>query len=146
MYKSIFLRTAGALALTALLAAQTMAWTKDQLPASATILGWSLLAALVGGLVAVAWAFVGQPATSALGRALRSGVQALLAAPIAGAAIHSYNDVIAIGDLVVPTAAAVLIAFGVSYLSNLSPAPHQENVATGADFLGILKQGSTPQD
>lgn len=136
MYKSIFLRTAGVLALTALLAAQSLEWTEDALPASGAILGWSLLAAIVGGLIAVGWAFVKQPATTALGRAFRASVQALLGAPIAGLIVESRTDLVSASGLVVPTIAAVLIAFGISYLGNLNPVVHDETPSTASDFLG----------
>lgn len=137
MYLSIFGRTAGALALTVLLAAQTLDWSdQDKVIASGTIVAFGLLAALIGGLLAVGWAFVATPAVTALGKALRAAVQALIAAPLAGVVISSTSDFVELEKLVIPTIAAVVLAFLVSYLSNRVPAPVSESKATGADFLG----------
>ena len=137
MYVSIFARTAGALALTVLLAAQTLDWSdQEKVVASGTIVAFGLLAAVIGGLIAVGWAFVGTPAVTPLGKALRSGVQALVAAPLAAVVITNVDDFATVGDLLIPTAAAVVLAFLVSYLSNKNPAPSMESKATGADFIG----------
>ena len=137
MYVSIFVKTAGALALTVLLAAQTLDWSdQEKVVSSGTIVAFGLLAAVIGGLIAVGWAFVGTPAVTALGKALRSAVQALLAAPLAAVVIKSVDDFATVGDLLVPTLAAVVLAFLVSYLSNRLPAPSSEAKATGADFIG----------
>ena len=137
MYLSIFTKTAGALALTVFLAAQTLDWSdKDKVIASGTIVAFGLLGALVGGVIAVLWAFVGTPATTAVGKALRSAVQALLALPIAGVVIKETSDFVTVEKLLIPTACAVVLAFLVSYLSNRNPAPVNEGKATGADFLG----------
>lgn len=136
-YVSIFTKTAGALALTVFLAAQTLDWSdKEKVIASGTIVAFGLLGALVGGLIAVAWSFVGTPATTALGKALRSAVQALLALPIAGIVIKETSDFVTVQKLLIPTACAVVLAFLVSYLSNRNPAPVNEAKATGADFVG----------
>lgn len=139
MYLSIFGRTAGGLALTALIAAQGLEWTNvDTALSSAEVVGWGLLAAVIGGLIAVGWSFVGTPATTPVGKALRSAVQALLGLPIAGVVIDNVSDLVELGDLVVPTIAATVLAFLVSYLSNKTPAPAapEGSKATAADFLG----------
>lgn len=137
MYLSIFTRTAGTLALTVFLAAQTLDWSnQDKIVASGTIVAFGLLAALIGGLVAVGWAFVGTPAVTALGKALRSAVQAAIAAPLAGIVITKTSDFVEVQTLLIPTAAAVVLAFIVSYLSNRLPAPVSEVKPTGADFVG----------
>lgn len=140
MYLSIFVRTAAGLALTVLVGAQTMEWTDvDTALVSAEVVGWGLLAAVIGGLIAVGWSFVGTPATTALGKALRQAVQTLLGLPIAGVVIDSVSDVIELGDLIVPTVAAVVLAFLVSYLSNRVPPPVDETKATGPDFVGTTQ-------
>ena len=137
MYLSIFTKTAGALALTVFLAAQTLDWSdQEKVIASATIVAFGLLAAGIGGLIAVAWAFVGTPAVTPVGKALRSAVQALLGLPIAGAVITSMSDFVTVQKLLVPTVAAVILAFLVSYLSNLNPVPTSEAKPVGADFVG----------
>ena len=138
MYLSIFTKTAGALALTTLLSAQTLDWSdKDKVIASGTIVAFGLLGALIGGLIAVAWAFVATPAVTAVGKGLRSAVQALLALPIAGVVIDEASDFVTVEKLLIPTACAVVLAFLVSYLSNRTPAPTSEGKATGADFIGL---------
>jgi hypothetical protein len=137
MYLSIFTKTAGALALTVFVAAQTLDWSdKDKVIASGTIVAFGLLGALIGGLIAVLWAFVASPATTAVGKALRSAVQALLALPIAGVVIQETSDFVTVEKLLIPTACAVVLAFLVSYLSNRNPAPVNESKPTGADFFG----------
>jgi hypothetical protein len=137
MYLSIFTKTAGALALTVFLAASALEWTdKNTVIASGTVVAFGLLAALIGGLIAVAWAFVGTPAVTPVGKALRSAVQALLAAPIAGVVIDSTNDFVDVEKLIIPTVFAVVIAFIVSFLANSTPVPTTEAKPVGADFVG----------
>lgn len=138
MYVAIFTRTAGALALTVFLAAQTLDWSdREKVVASGSIVAFGLLAAVIGGLLAVGWAFVATPAVTALGKALRSAVQAALAAPLAGVVITSTSDFAEVGDLVIPTIAAVVLAFVVSYLANRTPPVNSESKAVGADFVGL---------
>lgn len=137
MYLSIFTKTAGALALTVFLAAQTLDWSdKDKVIASGTIVAFGLLGALIGGLIAVAWAYVGSPAVTPIGKALRSAVQALLALPIAGAVITQTSDFVEVEKLLIPTACAVVLAFVVSYLSNRGAVPVSTSKAVGSDFVG----------
>ena len=136
MYLSIFTKTAGALALTVFLAAQTLDWSdQEKVISSATIVAFGLLAAAIGGAIAVAWAFVGTPAVTPVGRALRSAVQALLGLPIAGAIITSTEDFVTVQKLLVPTICAVVLAFLVSYLSNRNPVTETAK-APGSDFVG----------
>jgi hypothetical protein len=137
VYLSIFTKTAAALALTVFLAAQTLDWSdKDTVIASSTIVAFGLLGAVIGGLIAVLWAFAGTPAVTAVGKALRSAVQALLALPIAGVVLNETSDFVELEKLVIPTVAAVVLAFLVSYLSNRNPVPTVEGVDPGADFIG----------
>lgn len=137
MFLSIFAKTAGALALTVFLAAATLEWTdKNTVIASGTIVAFGLLAAVIGGLIAMLWAFVGTPAVTPVGKALRSAVQALLATPLAGMVIDSTNDFVDVEKLIVPTVAAVIIAFIVSYLANANPVPTTTVKPVGEDFVG----------
>jgi hypothetical protein len=134
-YLSIFLKTAAAIALTVLVGAQTLEWTNADAIASATVVAWGLIGAVIAGLLAVGWAFVTSPATTPLGKATRSAIQALLATPLAGVVIDSMDDVRSLGNLVVPTVASVVLAFAISYLSNRSPVPMEAKPAL-ADLTG----------
>jgi hypothetical protein len=130
----------GTAALTVFLAAQGYDWTGEHFVTSGEIVAWGLLGALIAGLLACLWAVVTSPATTAFGKALRQAVQTLLGLPIAGVAIRSWSEFTALGKLVVPTVAAVVIAFIVSYLTNRNPAPQITNAAAaaptpGKDFL-----------
>lgn len=135
-YVTIFARTTAGLALTALLAAQAADWSGEGFTVSASVLGWALLAAVIGGLIAVGWAFVQSPAMTPVGKAVRSAVQALLGAPIAAVVIDSTSDTHQLGDLLVPTVVLVVLAFAVSYLSNVAPAPTTQSRGVVADVVG----------
>ena len=135
-YLTIFFRTFAGLALVALLAAQGSDWTETgDLAVNAQVLGFALLMAAIGGLIAVGWSFASSPAGSTVGRALRSAVQAFLGAPIAAMVIDDSGDFDQLGELIVPALVAAVLAFVVTYLSNFSPAPRTEAVRAGTDFL-----------
>ena len=141
MYLSIFTKTFAALAATALLAAQALKWdTPADVRTSAMVLAFSLIMAAIGGVLAVLWAFVGQPAVTPLGRAIRSAVQALLAAPatvlVANAA--GWTDFAQLSNMLVPTVVAVVLAFLISLASNYAPVP------IGAKPLGNDVTGTSP--
>lgn len=141
---SVFTRTAGVLALSVLLAAQALDWTdQDKVVANTTIVAFGLLGALIGGLIAMGWAYFASPAVTPLGKALRSAVQALLSAPLAGLVIKSQEDFVAIEKLIVPTLVAMALAFLISLASNLKPAPSATSTVVTLtpkpvpDFLGL---------
>lgn len=139
MYKSIFLKTTAGIALSALLVAQGYDWANESWKASASLLGWALLGAVVAGVLAVAWAFVSSPAITPIGRALREAVQALLGLPIAQAilSLTTSHDVFDLGQLVVPTVIAVVFSFVIAYLRNLGVVPEIPGARpAGADFAG----------
>ncbi len=148
MYLTIFIRTFAGLALVALLAAQGADWTDTgDLAVNAQVLGFALLMAAIGGLIAVGWAFIGSPAVTPIGRALRSAVQALLGTPIAVYVIDSGDDFGGLADLIVPALIAAVLAFVVTYLSNLSPAPSSTAteaapVPAGTDL--VSGEGASP--
>jgi hypothetical protein len=124
MYLTIFVRTFAGLALVALLAAQGADWTDSgSLAVNAQVLGFALLMAAIGGLIAVGWAFISSPAVTPVGRALRSAIQALLGTPLAVYVIDSGDDFGGFVGLVVPALIAAVLAFVVTYLSNVAPAP-----------------------
>lgn len=135
---SVFLKTAGGIALTALIVAQGYNWANDHVVANLTLLAWALGGAVVAGVIAMAWAYVATPAVTPLGRALREAVQALLGLPIAAALVKvtDANSAIALGDLVVPTVFAVVVAFFVAWLRNVGVVPPSDVKPVGADFVG----------
>lgn len=143
-YVSIFLRTAGGLALTILVAAQAWEWTDESIVPNAQKLGFALAVAAVGGLIAVAWAFIGTPAVTPLGKALRQGVQALVASPLVVLLSEAtgIGDLSGIGDMIVPTLSAVVLAFLISFGGNRAPAPNVASIvpsatkSLGSDLLG----------
>lgn len=135
-YWSVFTKTFAALAATALLAAQTLKWdTPEDVRTSGTVLGFSLLMALIGGVIAVLWSIVGTPAVTPLGRAIRSAIQALLAAPIAGVVLDSTSDFADVSKMVIPTVAGVVIAFVLSLSMNVGQVPEAPK-PVGSDVLG----------
>lgn len=143
VYLQIFVKTAGALALAALVAAQGMDWAGDAVGTNAAVLGWSLLGAAIGGLIAVAWAFVSSPAVTPVGRALRSAVQAIVTSPLAALAYDKLADVDSAIELAVPTLIYAVLAFFVSYLGNFAGSGATTAAKpAGSDFLGTAP--STP--
>lgn len=136
MYLSVFTKTFATLAATALLAAQTLKWdTPEDVKTSGTVLGFSLLMALIGAILAVLWSIVGTPAVTPLGRAVRSAIQALLAAPLAAVVIDSTSDFADVGKMLIPTAAAIVIAFVLSLAANYSAVPETAK-PLGSDVAG----------
>ena|SRR6185436_17970905 len=118
---SIFWRTFAQLALAALLAVQGLNWTNpEDVKVNATNLGIALLAAVVGGLVAVGWAYSGTPATTAIEKAKRSAVQAA-AGGIGAIALNQVADVLAFPTLVIGVAVSVVFAFFITYFQNQAP-------------------------
>lgn len=139
LYASIFVKTFEALAAAALIGAAGYSWATDQAVSSATLLGWSLVGAAIGAVIAVLYAVATQPATTRLGRSLRSGVQALLGTPLAALVVDgvdSQADVTAAVPLVVPAVVMFVLAFGATWLLNGSQLPTTDNKPVGGDFLG----------
>jgi hypothetical protein len=117
-YWSIFWRTFGQLALAALLAVQGLNWTDpEKVKINATTLGVALLAAAVGGLVAVLWAFAASPAATALEKAIRSAAQAA-AGGLGALALNSAADVVSVPTLLLGIAVSVVFAFAITYFQN----------------------------
>lgn len=123
-YWSIFWRTFAQLSAAALLAVGGLDWTASGFEASATTVGLALLGALVGGLVAAGWAFVSSPATTALEKAIRSAVQALIAV-LAMFAYNSIGDVVNNGRLLVASIGGVVLAFLVTFFQNQGTVPEK---------------------
>lgn len=147
MYRSIFLKTAGALALTALLTAQGYNWACDAADncaalSSASLLAFALGVALLGGLIAVGWSFYRTPAVTPLGRGIRNAIQAVLSAPIVAALLNVKNgrDVFVLAPLIGPTIGAVILAFAIGYIGNSgTPVPIADSTTAptvAADVVG----------
>lgn len=121
-YWTIGWRTFAQLAGAALLTLQGLDWTIEGFNASSSKAGLALVLALVGALVAVGWAFVQSPAVSAVQKAVRSGVEAILGG-VGAVVVNEWADVVDLERLVVPTLVAAVLAFGVTYFSYQQPAP-----------------------
>jgi len=119
-YWQIGWRTFAQLAGAALLTLQGLDWTVEGFNASSSKAGLALVLALVGALVAVGWAFVQSPAVTAVQKAVRSGVEAILGG-VGAIVVNEWADVVALERLVVPTLVAAILAFGVTYFSYQTP-------------------------
>ena len=122
-YWRIFWRTFAQLMLAVVVAAQALDWVSDQaaFTQNADKLGAMTLMALIGGLLAAGWAFVQTPATSAVQKGLRSGLEALLGG-LGTIAINSFADITSLAALVVPPAVGVVLAFAFTFFQ-YQPAP-----------------------
>jgi predicted MFS family arabinose efflux permease len=121
-YLSIGFRTFAQLATAVIAGAQVYDWTNGDKGVGFALVGFGLLAALIGALVAMLWAYVSSPATTALEKALRSAAQAV-AATLGGLAINSGADLVATKALLVSGAIAVVLAFALTFLQYQSPTP-----------------------
>lgn len=136
MYLSVFTKTFAGLAATALIAAQTLQWDEPQaIRSSAMVLGFSLLMALIGATIALLWAVLGQPATTVWGRAIRAGIQALLASPLAAIVLHNTSDFVEVEQMLLPTLSAVALAILIALAANYAPVPITDDPIV-ADTVG----------
>lgn len=115
-YLSIFWRTFAQLALAGLLVIQVpdlvdSTWIKNTAEAT----GVTLLAALIGAVVAVLWAFAGSPAASAMEKAIRSAAQAV-AGTLGGLVLTTTTDILTAPKVVFGGLIATAVAFGVTFL------------------------------
>lgn len=121
---SIFWRTFTVLAAAVFAAAETWDWASDGASvANVQNVGWLLLGAAVGALVAVGWAYVQTPAVTPLEKAERAAVQALLMSGLATATITNASDVIALRDMVVPSLAAIALGFLLTFFNTQGGVP-----------------------
>jgi Na+-transporting NADH:ubiquinone oxidoreductase subunit NqrB len=119
---NIFWRTFAQLALAALLAVQGLDWTNAaDVKVNGTTLGVALLAAVLGGLVAVLWAFAATPASTAVEKAVRSAAQAA-AGGLGAIVLNTVADVVAVPALLLGIAVSVAFAFAITYFQN-QPVP-----------------------
>jgi hypothetical protein len=125
---NIFWRTFAQLAGAVLLGAQALDWVNGDKRTNILLVGLGLLAALVGAVVAVLWAFGKSPATTALEKAFRSAAEAL-AGGLTGLVINSQTDWVTFGSALVALGTGVVLAFGITYFQNqgtvttVTPAP-----------------------
>jgi len=115
----IFWKTFAALELAVVLAAQGMDWTTDggQYALNADKLGAMTFMAVLGGVIAVLWAWASTPAVTPLEKALRSAGQAA-GAGLATIVVNSIADIVTLGALLIPLVIAVVGAFLVTYFQN----------------------------
>ncbi len=110
----IFVRTFAQIALPVLVAAGAFVWASDEdVKANATVIGLGLLTAFVGAVVAVLTAYAATPASTALGKATRSAVQAA-AGVLATLVFNSVADVTSAGVVLAGGVATVVLAFFVT--------------------------------
>lgn len=123
IYVNIFTKTLAQLALAVALAAEGYAWTTGaDARTNFTTIGLGLLVAVIGAVVATGHAFAGSPATTALAKATRSAVQACVGA-LGALALNSVSDLANVTTVLVGSAAAIVLAFGVTYLQNVEQSP-----------------------
>jgi hypothetical protein len=114
-YWQIFWRTFAQLALAGVLALQGLDFTDlANVEANAFSIGVVVLAAGIGGLVAVLWAFVQSPADSALEKGLRSAAETI-AGGLGALAINTGTDWVSTSRLIVGMLGAAAVAFLVTY-------------------------------
>ncbi len=118
-YWRIFWKTFAQMAGGVLVAMQALDWTVESFNASSSKLGLGLVLAAVAALGAVGWAFVRSPATTAVQKAIRSAVEAVLGG-VGALVVNTWADVVAAERLIVPTLAAAVFAFGITYFQNQS--------------------------
>lgn len=116
-YWRIFWRTFATLAAAVLVGAQTYDWVNGDKRANVVLIGLGLIVAAIGATGAALWAFAGSPATSPIEKALRSAAQAL-AAGLAGVAINSVGDLVAMPAALVTLGIGVVLSFFLTYLQN----------------------------
>lgn len=121
LYVNIFFKTFAQLAATALVTAQGYSWAVEDAVVSAETAGLGVLLAAIGALIAAGYAYVRSPATTALQKALRSGLQFLLGGASA-LVINTWADIVSVPSVLVPTVIGAVLAFLITYLQN-QPAP-----------------------
>lgn len=117
IYWQIFWKTFAQLAASGLLAYQGYNVVQGNGTANLATLGFVLLAAALGAVVATGTAYWKSPATTAIQKAIRSGVQALTAG-IATWALNSWQNVVSTEKLLIPLAISVGLAFAITYFQN----------------------------
>lgn len=113
----VFWKTFAQLALAVALAAQGYNWASDGRTSSFAILGFGLLMAFLGAIVASAQVWLGTPATTAFQKAIRSFVQTVVGA-IGALVINSAASVVAFSHLLIPLLISAALAFAVTYFQN----------------------------
>jgi hypothetical protein len=140
-YWSIFWRTFTVLAAAVFAAAQTWDWASNGAAVTnAGNVGWLLLGAAVGALAAAGWAFVNTPAVTPLQKAIRAAVEALLMSSFATVTITNASDVVALRDLVVPSLAAIALAFLLTYFNNQGGVPQPTDMTIDPSVVVPFKK------
>ena len=114
---AVFARTFAQLAAAALIAVQGYDWASgNEIQDNGIVLGLALLSALIGALVAAGWAFVGSPAATPLGKAVRSGIEKVVGG-VGAVAVSSVADLAELSRLVPSLLIAAALAFLITLLS-----------------------------
>lgn len=116
-YWSIFWRTFAQLAAPAVIAAQSYDWVNGDKRVNASLLGFALLVALVGGVTAAGYAWVNSPATTVLQKATRSAAEAALGVLVA-LPTNAVADVVKWPVLLVGGVSVIIGAFVITYFQN----------------------------
>lgn len=121
-----FWRTFAQLALAGVLALQGLDWSDlGHVEANAFSVGLVILAAALGGLVAVLWAFAKSPASTALEKGLRSAAE-VVAGGLGAVLVNESTDWVATEHLIIGLIGTAVMAFAVTYFQyqgGVEPAP-----------------------
>jgi hypothetical protein len=121
-YWSIFWRTFAQLAVPVVVTAQAYDWVNGDKKVNASLLGFGLLVAFVGGIAAAGYAWVKTPATTALQKSIRSAVQAALGVLVA-LPVNAVGDVVQWPGLLLGGLSVVVGAFAITFFQNQVPSP-----------------------
>ena len=125
---TIFWRTFAQLALAVVLAVQGLDWvTNEGRKSSSTVLLLGLLAAFIGAVAAVLWAWAATPAVSAIAKAFRSAAQAA-AGGLAAIVLNEASDFYSLGKVLGAVLVSVIFAFAITYFQNQGAPPTPQPV------------------
>lgn len=120
---TIFWRTFAQLALAVILAVQGLDWvTSGGRKSSSTVLLLGLLAAFIGAVASVLWAWAATPAVSAIQKAFRSAAQAA-AGGLGAIVLNQASDFYNLGKVLAAVLVAVVFAFGITFFQNQGAPP-----------------------
>jgi hypothetical protein len=126
----VFTRTFLVLAGAVLVAVQGLEWADSSLIGNnALTLGLGLLSAALGGLGAVAAAYLIHPSASKIEKAIRAFIEKILAGGIV-VTFSSAADLVAFGKLLPALLIAAVFSFVITYVS-VEPPPVPPGAATG---------------
>lgn len=122
VYWSIFWRTFAQLAVPAIVAAQGYDWVNGDTRYNASLLGFALLVAFIGGVSAAGYAWLKEPATTTLQKATRSAVQAALGVLVA-LPTNAATDIVQWPALLAGSVSVIAGAFVLTWFQNQGELP-----------------------